>query len=81
MERLQKRIADLGYCSRRKAEELIEKGRVMVNGEMVVELGTKVKPSDLITIDGSLLNRNEKEYYLLHKPKAVVSTADRKSVV
>ena len=42
MERLQKVIANSGYCSRRKAEELISKGKVYVNGEKITELGTKV---------------------------------------
>lgn len=44
MERLQKRIATSGYCSRRKAEELIQKGLVEVNGEVITKLGTTVKP-------------------------------------
>ena len=48
MERLQKVIANLGYTSRRKAEELITSGKVKVNGEIVTELGTKVKTSDTI---------------------------------
>ena len=51
MERLQKVIANLGYASRRKAEELITKGHVQVNGVTVKELGTKVNPSDQIIVD------------------------------
>ena len=50
MERLQKVIAQAGICSRRKAEELITKGLVSVNGKIVTELGTKVKTSDTIII-------------------------------
>ena len=74
MERLQKVIANFGYTSRRKAEELIRKGKVMVNGEKVSELGTKVNPSDIISIDGIVINKDViHEYYLLNKPRSVVS--------
>ena len=86
MERLQKVIANLGYCSRRKAEELIQKGEVLVNGEVVCELGTKVKSGDVITVEGNILDNNKNyEYYLLNKPREVVSTVsdehNRKTVV
>lgn len=73
MERLQKVIANLGYCSRRKAEELISMGEVYVNGNQVTELGTKVNNSDIIVIDGKTINKNiQKEYYLLNKPRGVI---------
>lgn len=86
MERLQKRIASLGYCSRRKAEELITKGLVEVNGEVVDKLGTTVKPGDIIVVEGNVLDTNRQfEYYLLNKPKGVVTTTNdekgRKTVV
>lgn len=86
MERLQKRIASLGYCSRRKAEELITKGLVEVNGEVVDKLGTTVKPGDIIVVEGNVLDTNRQfEYYLLNKPKGVVTTTSdekgRKTVV
>ena len=75
MERLQKRIASVGYCSRRKAEELITKGLVMVNGEVVTKLGTTVKPGDVIVVEGNILDNNKSyEYYLLNKPKGYVTT-------
>ena len=75
MERLQKVIANFGYTSRRKAEELIKKGKVMVNGEKVSELGVKVNPSDIISIDGIVINKDViHEYYLLNKPRSVVSS-------
>ena len=74
MERLQKVIANAGFCSRRKAEELITKGKVFVNGEKIVELGKKVEATDVITIDGVMLKREEKEYILLYKPRGVVTT-------
>ena len=86
MERLQKVIANLGYCSRRKAEELISTGKVSVNGKIVTELGTKVKTSDTIEVDGNILDNNKNyEYYILNKPRGVVTTThdehDRKTVV
>lgn len=74
MVRLQKAIADLGYCSRRKAEELIVSGKVYVNGKQVRELGTKVSTSDTIRVNNELLIRQEKEYYMLNKPREVVTT-------
>lgn len=80
MERLQKVIADRGYCSRRKAEELILKGVVYVNGLKVKELGTKVESDDLIEVEGHLLSVTKKEYYLLYKPSGVItSTSDEKN--
>ena len=86
MERLQKVIAESGYTSRRKAEELIRTGHVKVNGIMVTELGTKVNPSDMVEIDGEVLSKEEqKVYYLLYKPRGVVTTTsddkNRKTVV
>lgn len=74
MERLQKTIALSGYCSRRKAEELILKGRVKVNGEVVTTLGSKVDGNDTVEVEGSVINREKKEYVLLYKPRGVVTT-------
>lgn len=74
MERLQKVIANSGYCSRRKAEELIVKNKVSVNGKIVNELGYKVSYSDTIVIDGKTLKLEDKEYILLYKPRGVVTT-------
>ena len=86
MERLQKVIANSGYCSRRKAEELILKGQVEVNGEVVKELGKKVDKNDLIMVQKKpILNKEEKEYYLLYKPEKTISSVKdekgRKTVV
>lgn len=79
MERLQKIIALSGYASRRKAEDLIKAGKVMVNGKVVRELGTKANFSDDILIDGKKIEREEKEYYIFNKPKGVItSTSDDK---
>jgi 23S rRNA pseudouridine2605 synthase len=74
MERLQKVIAQSGFTSRRKAEELILKGKVMVNGEIIRELGVKVDSSDDIVIDGMKLEKEDKEYYLFNKPRGVITT-------
>ena len=80
MERLQKFIANSGYCSRRKAEELIIKGQVYVNGELVTELGTKVNGNESIVVEGVSLNKqSKKEYYLLNKPRGYIcSVSDDK---
>ena len=79
MERIQKLVANRGFCSRRKAEEYLKKGKIKVNGEIVTELGTKVSENDLIEIDGTILGRDEKEYILLYKPRGVItSTSDDK---
>ena len=79
MERLQKIIAESGYTSRRKAEDLIKAGKVMVNGKVVRELGTKANFSDDILIDGKKIEREEKEYYIFNKPRGVItSTSDDK---
>lgn len=76
MERLQKVIANSGFCSRRKAEELIKQGKVIVNGEIIRELGTKVSYADTIEINGKNLSLEEKEYILLNKPRGVVTTTN-----
>ena len=86
MERLQKVIANSGYCSRRKAEELISKGKVYVNGERVTELGTKVDKTDAIEVEGKVLSLEEdKVVFLLNKPRGVISSVSddkgRKTVV
>lgn len=79
MERLQKVIAHAGFASRRKAEELILKGKVMVNGKIVRELGVKVETSDDVVINGIKLENEVKEYYLFNKPRDVItSTSDDK---
>lgn len=86
MERLQKIIAQSGYCSRRKAEELISSGKVSVNGKKITEMGIKVNYDDYIVVEGKELNTKEdKVYYLLNKPRGVVTTTsdekNRKTVI
>lgn len=76
LERLQKIIAAAGVASRRKAEGLIAAGRVLVNGQVVTELGTKADPEqDHIRVDGRLLQGPERyTYVVLNKPKGYVTT-------
>lgn len=74
--RLNRYIANSGVCSRRKADELIEKGEVTVNGEVVRELGYKVKYSDKIKFEGKLLKPGKLVYVLLNKPKDYITTMD-----
>ena len=85
MERLQKVIASSGYCSRRKAEDLIINNKVMVNGRIVNELGVKVKGDDVIKVENNVITREEKEYYVINKPRGVLSTTkddkDRKTII
>ncbi len=79
MERLQKIIAESGITSRRKAEELIKNGKVIVNGKVITELGTKASYSDDILVDGKKIEKEEKEYYIFNKPRGVItSTSDEK---
>lgn len=85
MERIQKVIANSGICSRRKAEELILAGKVLLNDKVVTELGTKVSDKDKIVVDGKIVETEEKVYFLLNKPRGVVTTTSddkgRKTVV
>ena len=75
--RLQKFLASAGVASRRKAEELIQAGRVSVNGRIVTELGTKVDPaSDAVTVDGRRVESAEPVWIVLHKPRRYMSTRD-----
>ena len=86
MERVQKVISNSGYTSRRKAEELIIDGKVMING-VVAKIGDKVKSTDIITVGKDIIQRNEGnyKYYLLNKPRGVITTTEddkgRKTVV
>ena len=74
MERLQKVIANSGVTSRRKAEELILNGKVKVNGRTIITLGTQVSSSDKIEVNGMLINKEEKVYYLLNIPREVIAS-------
>lgn len=83
--RINKYIAHAGVASRRKAEELIKQGLVTINGQVVTELGTLVKSADKVEVEGQPIYNEEKVYYLLHKPRGVISSVSddkgRKTVI
>ena len=85
MQRVQKVIAASGICSRRHAEELIKSRRVSVNDKIVEELGFKVSDKDIVKVDGIPLKKEEKVYYLLNKPRGVITSSkdekNRRTVV
>ena len=74
--RLNKFMANAGICSRREADELIQKGLVKVNGNVVTELGTKISHNDTVEYDGKVVTLERKCYILLNKPKDCVTTSD-----
>ena len=87
MAEIQKLLADAGFCSRRKAEELIRQGRVQRNGRPV-SIGDKAFPKDIITVDGQKVTMPRKKklrYIMLHKPRGYVTTVsdelDRRCVM
>ncbi len=75
LTRLNKYLSEVGYCSRREADKLIDQGRVTINGK-VPEMGTKVAPEDQVHVDGELINQpKEKHVYLaFNKPVGIVCT-------
>ena len=74
--RLNKYLSNAGICSRREADVLIQTGVVTVNGEIITELGYKVKPGDSVQYDGETINAETKRYVLLNKPKGFITTMD-----
>ena len=74
--RLNKFLANAGVCSRREADEFITAGVVSVNGEVVTELGTKIKRSDIVKFHDQPVSIERKVYVLLNKPKDCVTTSD-----
>ncbi|MDX1603373.1 MAG: 23S rRNA pseudouridine(2604) synthase RluF [Salinimicrobium sediminis] len=85
LTRLNKYLSEVGYCSRRKADSLIEQGRVTINGE-VPEMGTKVKPGDEVRVNGELIVPPKKDnvYLAFNKPIGIVCTTnpkDKKNIV
>ena len=85
MERLNKYLALSGICSRRKADQEIEKGNVMVNDQVVTTLGYMVNKNDTVKYLGKIVSIEEKKYYLLNKPRGVITSCKdekgRKTVI
>lgn len=74
--RLNKFLSNAGVCSRREADVLIQTGVVTINGQVVTELGYKIKPGDKVQYDGETINAETKRYVLLNKPKGFITTMD-----
>lgn len=75
--RINKFIAAAGICSRRRADELVQEGRVTVNGEKVLEPGVLVSETDIVCVDGEEIKAADKQYYIaLHKPDGFVTTTN-----
>ena len=72
--RLNRRLANSGICSRREADRHIEMGLIQVNGKIITKMGTKVTFSDEIKFDGQTINKAQKTYLLLNKPKGFIAT-------
>lgn len=73
--RLNKYIADSGYCSRRKADELIKNKKVKINNILVEDLSTKVKDEDVVSINNQIIEPKIKNIYIMfHKPKGCITT-------
>ena len=75
--RINKYLSEVGYCSRRAADKLLEQGRITINGELPV-MGTKVKPDDEVRVDGKLISKKNEEpvYIAFNKPVGIVCTTD-----
>ena len=74
--RLNRFVANTGLCSRRRADELIEAGQIMVDGEVVNILGSRVSPGAVVTYQGTTLRLQNLVYVLLNKPKDYITTTD-----
>ncbi len=72
--RINKYIAQSGFCSRRKADEYILNGSVKVNGNIVTMLGFEIRTKDKVTVDGKLIRADKLEYYKFYKPAGYITT-------
>jgi 23S rRNA pseudouridine2604 synthase len=79
LTRINKFLSEIGYCSRRAADKLIEQGRVKINGE-VPEMGTKISAEDELSVNGKVVHRAKKKkmvYIAFNKPVGIVCTTDQ----
>ena len=76
MQRLNKFIASSGICSRRKADEYIEQGKVTVNGKVVTELGFQIGPKDKVLVENKLIKPLKNDYYRFYKPAGYITTSE-----
>lgn len=76
MPRLNKYIASSGLCSRRKADELIQEGKVRVNDKIITELGFYVREKDRVYVENKLIKPENLQYYKFFKPAGYITTAD-----
>ncbi len=74
--RLNKFLSNAGICSRREADELIQAGVISVNGKVVTELGTRIRPTDKVVYGGQAIRPEKPVYILLNKPKDYITTVD-----
>jgi len=77
LKRINKYLSEVGYCSRREADKLIEAGRVTINGK-VPEMGTKIAPDDIVEVDGKTISNTKERFVYLafNKPVGIVCTTD-----
>ena len=78
--RINKYLSEVGYCSRREADRLIEEGKVTINRK-IIEKGSKVKEGDQVEVEGQKINKSTKQkniYLVFNKPVGIVCTTDRK---
>ena len=77
--RINKYLSEVGYCSRRVADRLIEEGKVTINGK-IPEMGTKLEDGDSLEVEGKKINKStrQKVYLAFNKPVGIVCTTDRK---
>ena len=77
LKRINKYLSEVGYCSRREADKLIDAGRVTINGS-VPEMGTKITTSDVVAVDGEIIKNNKAAFVYLafNKPVGIVCTTD-----
>jgi len=78
--RINKYLSEVGFCSRRAADRLIEEGKVTINGE-ITKIGSKVEEGDQVEVEGQIIEKSTKQkniYLAFNKPVGIVCTTDRR---